>query len=150
MDRKARTWMVITNMSIIITMFLIATALLGIDLANYVTVVASVLIHNPDIPLDTRYGNASSENFDRVVVIDALYGYMTVLGDAIIVWRVYAFWGKGKRRWALLGLCAMLLGSATLKEGKSRKTVEEIELPVSSITSEDHDSQEGKGAISNV
>ncbi|KAG6908778.1 hypothetical protein DXG01_003307 [Tephrocybe rancida] len=96
-------------------MFLIATALLGIDLANYVTVVTSSFIHNPEVPLDTRYGNASDITFNRVVVIDALYGYMlqqTVLGDAIVIWRVYAFWGQGKRRWAMFLLCAMLLGSA--------------------------------------
>ncbi|KAG6908779.1 hypothetical protein DXG01_003308 [Tephrocybe rancida] len=57
-------------------MFFIATALLAIDLANYVTVVTSSFIHNPETPLDTRYRNASDITFDRVVVIDALYGYM--------------------------------------------------------------------------
>ncbi|KNZ80120.1 hypothetical protein J132_07110 [Termitomyces sp. J132] len=117
--RKTRTWMMTINMTIIITMFLIATTLVGIDLANYVTEITDSFIHNPDLGIDERYENASNVTFKRVVVIDALYGYMntqgrvpqTVLGDIIVVWRVWAFWGNGKRRWALVLLCSMLLGS---------------------------------------
>ncbi|KAG6850554.1 hypothetical protein H0H93_011753 [Arthromyces matolae] len=92
-------------------MFLIATALLGIDIANYVTVIANSFIHNPNLGIDTRYADASLVTFKRVVVIDALYGYLTVLGDAIVVWRVYAFWGQNKRRWAFFFLCAVFMGS---------------------------------------
>ncbi|KAG6902333.1 hypothetical protein C0995_001370 [Termitomyces sp. Mi166 len=92
-------------------MFLIASTLLGIDLANYVTTITDSFIHNPDLSIDGRYENASDITFKRVVVIDALYGYMTVLGDIIVVWRVYAFWRHGKQRWVLVFLCAMLLGS---------------------------------------
>ncbi|KAG6871207.1 hypothetical protein C0992_011504, partial [Termitomyces sp. T32_za158] len=92
-------------------MFLVATTLLSIDLANYVTVINVSFIHRPDLSIIERYEDASGVTFKRAVVTDALYGYMTILGDVIVVWRVYAFWGSGKRRWALVLLGAMLMGS---------------------------------------
>ncbi|KAG6825242.1 hypothetical protein H0H92_004305, partial [Tricholoma furcatifolium] len=98
-------------MAIIITMFLIASSLIAIDISNYVTEITVTFIHNPDLPIATRYENATNLEFKRIVVEDALYGWLTVLGDAIVVWRVYAFWGKGKQRLALLFLCAMLFGT---------------------------------------
>ncbi|KAG6853782.1 hypothetical protein C0991_001370 [Blastosporella zonata] len=109
---KPRAWMIFINMSIIVLLFLMALTLLSLDISNFITEINATFINGPDVALGDRYKGASGAIFRRVVVIDAIYGYMTVLGDAIIVWRVYAFWGKGERRWLLLLLCAMLLGSA--------------------------------------
>ncbi|KAG6908526.1 hypothetical protein DXG01_004297 [Tephrocybe rancida] len=115
--RKPRGWMTGINMTIMILLFLMASSLISIDISNFVTEINTTFIYNTGTVLDTKYGQASNATFNRVLVIDAVYTYMTVLGDAIIVWRVVivwrvnAFWGQGKRRWALYILYAMLLGS---------------------------------------
>ncbi|KAG6832671.1 hypothetical protein H0H87_000853 [Tephrocybe sp. NHM501043] len=109
--KKPRGWMMGINMTILILLFLMASALTSIDISNFVTLINTTFVHNSGTVLDTKYGEASNATFNRVLVIDAVYGYMTVLGDAIIIWRVSAFWNQGKRRWVLFLLYTMLLGS---------------------------------------
>ncbi|KAG6908787.1 hypothetical protein DXG01_003316 [Tephrocybe rancida] len=107
--RKPRGWMMGINVTIMILLFLMASSLISIDISNFVTEINTTFVHNPGTVLDTRYGQASTATFNRVLVIDAVYGYMTVLGDAIIVWRVNAFWGRVTA--FLLNYCVAALGT---------------------------------------
>ncbi|KAG6825783.1 hypothetical protein H0H92_002446, partial [Tricholoma furcatifolium] len=109
--RKNVGWMMGVNMSITILLFLMASTLISLDISNFVTEINTTFVDNSGTVLDESYGEANSATFKRVLGIDAVYGYMTVLGDAIIIWRVHAFWGEGRQRWVLYILYAMLLGS---------------------------------------
>ncbi|KAG6825241.1 hypothetical protein H0H92_004304 [Tricholoma furcatifolium] len=92
-------------------MFLVTFILFAFDVMNFVTVIATTFIHNPTVSLAQRYANAEARTFHFATVTDALYAYMTTLGDTIIIWRVYAFWGHGRQRWVLFILWALLFGS---------------------------------------
>ncbi|KAF8074732.1 hypothetical protein FPV67DRAFT_1474757 [Lyophyllum atratum] len=110
-SRKGRTRISLINLTIIIILFLLAVSLFILDIINYVGEVTTSFIHNPDVPLDERFATARDSIFNLAAVIDVLYSYMTILGDAVIIWRVHAFWGRGPRRWVLIFPWAMLLGS---------------------------------------
>ncbi|GLB43408.1 hypothetical protein LshimejAT787_1303090 [Lyophyllum shimeji] len=109
--RKGRTRVSLINLAIVIVLYLLAVSLFIIDIINYVAEVTTSFIHHPDVPIAQSFASARDSIFRLAAVIDALYAYMTILGDAVIVWRVYAFWGQGKRRWVLIIPWTILLGS---------------------------------------
>jgi len=99
------------NFAIIIILFCGAVTLFSIDISSFARQVAITLIHDPDLPIDQKVAAANDVVFKGAAVDDALYAYMTILGDAVIVWRVHALWIQGKRRWFLSILWALLFGS---------------------------------------
>jgi hypothetical protein len=47
----------------------------------------------------------------RAPLIFFLLVVQTIIGDSIIIWRVYAFWSNGRERLVVFVPCAFLLGS---------------------------------------
>ncbi|KAJ6627836.1 hypothetical protein B0H10DRAFT_311242 [Mycena sp. CBHHK59/15] len=94
----------------IVTMFAIAVVLWTLDLANFIMEAKVTLIQDPDVPIDTKVGKALSFIFRLASAQDALYSYMSLLGDAIIIWRVWMLKAY-YRPWVLLFPIAFLLGS---------------------------------------
>ncbi|KAF5379131.1 hypothetical protein D9615_005857 [Tricholomella constricta] len=100
-----------TTLAIVTVMFIMAVILWILDIVNFITEATRTLIHNPDTPLDVKLADAHHTIFGRLVVTDLFYSYMCLLGDSVIIWRVYAFYGHGKQRWILALPWAMLGGS---------------------------------------
>jgi len=111
LSRKAYTRASLITLTAVIVMYMIALILWVIDLTNFVSEPRNTLINNPNDPLDGKYADALNSIFHLSAVEDALYAYMSLIGDAIIIWRVHAFWGYGKHRWVLLLPSAILFGS---------------------------------------
>ncbi|KAJ6469047.1 hypothetical protein C8R47DRAFT_801776 [Mycena vitilis] len=61
-------------------------------------------------PVGARLGNALSSIFPKIAAIDALYAYMSLIGDAIIIWRVWNL-KSYYRPWVILVPVAVLFGS---------------------------------------
>ncbi|KAJ7500283.1 hypothetical protein B0H11DRAFT_2380371 [Mycena galericulata] len=107
---RRRTGAYLLTMAAILTMFVIAVVLWTLDLANFITEAKVTLVENPNEPIDTKYGNALDFIFRLASAQDALYAYMSLLGDAIIihrVWMIKAYY----RPWVLLLPCGLLFGS---------------------------------------
>lgn len=97
----------------VLVMFVLAIALWIIDVHNLVTEVKMTLLSTSGDALSDDYAAAVSSILRLASVEDTLYSYMTIIGDGIIIWRVYAFWCNGRDRYALLIPLAFLLGSIT-------------------------------------
>ncbi|KAJ6588716.1 hypothetical protein B0H19DRAFT_216713 [Mycena capillaripes] len=108
-DKRRQRSSLLTFLAIL-TMFLIAVVLWALDLANFIMEAKLTLIVDPDLPLSTRLANARSFMFPLIAAIDALYAYMSLLGDAIILWRVWNLKGY-YRPWVFVFPLALLLGS---------------------------------------
>lgn len=111
LPRIGRTKVSMTTLGIIIVMFLMAVVLWVLDVVNFIAEATETLINDLDTPINVKLANAKSAIFGRLVVTDLLYAYMCLLGDSVIIWRVYAFWGQGAQRWVLILPWAMLGGS---------------------------------------
>ncbi|KAF7350705.1 hypothetical protein MSAN_01631400 [Mycena sanguinolenta] len=94
----------------IVLLFLFAVMLWTLDLVNFVSEGKKTLIRNPEDAIDSKLDNALDFIFHLAAVQDALYAYMALLGDAIIVHRVWKLRAYQKT-WVFLLLCASLLGS---------------------------------------
>ncbi|KAL0568481.1 hypothetical protein V5O48_013500 [Marasmius crinis-equi] len=94
-----------------LVMYIFHLTLWILDLVNLVTETRIALIDNPELDMKTKYDLAKQAVIRRAAVIDALYSYMTILGDIVIIWRVYAFWALGNWRLALVAPVVLLLGS---------------------------------------
>ncbi|KAI0339725.1 hypothetical protein BDW22DRAFT_582774 [Trametopsis cervina] len=100
--------------AIVLIMYLINFTLWTIDVHNVVEEVNITFVANRTDSLASRYsaqGTAASRLF---VVEDILYAYMTNLGDAIVLWRVLAFWSNGRDRLFFVVPAAVWLGSLVL------------------------------------
>jgi hypothetical protein len=113
----------------ILTMFVMAIVLWTLDLANFIMEAKITLIENSDDPIDAKLHKALAFVFHLEGVQNLLYAYMvsallmfdspvcellsvqTLLGDAIIIHRVWKLQAFSGRAWALLVPCAILFGS---------------------------------------
>lgn len=109
--RKGLTRVPLITLIALLVMFGMALVMWGFDITNFVHEVQITLIRDPEAPLDAKYGVALKEVFHLAAVLNALYSYMSILGDAIVVWRVYALWGRTTRRWVVLLPLGLLFGS---------------------------------------
>ncbi|KAJ7120274.1 hypothetical protein C8R44DRAFT_737101 [Mycena epipterygia] len=100
-------------MAAIFTMFIIAVVLWTLDLANFINEAKMTLIEDPGETIDTKLDNALSFVFRVAAAQDTLYAYMSLLGDAIIIHRVWTLKAY-YRPWVVLVPCALLLGSLDL------------------------------------
>ncbi|KAJ7717247.1 hypothetical protein DFH07DRAFT_1068245 [Mycena maculata] len=106
--RGIRAYML--TMAALFTMFIIAVVLWTLDLTNFISEAKITLLENPDEDLGIKYGNALSFVFRLAAAQDALYAYMSLMGDAIIihrVWMLKAYY----RPWVFFIPCAFLFGS---------------------------------------
>ncbi|KAG6865418.1 hypothetical protein C0991_002808 [Blastosporella zonata] len=92
-------------------MFLSAVVLWVLDVTNFIIEAKMTLLDSPNTPIDVKYGAAKKVVFNHLVATDLLYAYMCNLGDAVIIWRVYAFWGRGTQKWVLIVPWTLLAGS---------------------------------------
>ncbi|KAJ7898147.1 hypothetical protein B0H13DRAFT_2032238 [Mycena leptocephala] len=95
----------------ILIMFVMAIVLWTLDLANLIMEAKITLIENSDNPIDAKLHKALAFVFHLEGVQNLLYAYMTLLGDAIIIHRVWKLQAFSDRAWALLVPCAILFGS---------------------------------------
>ncbi|KAI0766691.1 hypothetical protein BD413DRAFT_150275 [Trametes elegans] len=91
-------------------MFILALVLWIIDIYNLVSEIKKTLLRlNPSRPLADSYSTAHSEILRLAAVEDALYAYMTNLGDTFVIWRVYALWSTSRAWRTVLALPLVLL-----------------------------------------
>ncbi|KAE9401127.1 hypothetical protein BT96DRAFT_856720 [Gymnopus androsaceus JB14] len=109
--RKERTKVKMLTLAAVVTMYILALILWIIDLVNFVAEARITLIDNSNDDFDTKYSIATSFIFRRAAIQAMLYSYMSIIGDAVIVWRVYAFWSTERERVVLLIPGALLLAS---------------------------------------
>ncbi|KAJ7636695.1 hypothetical protein FB45DRAFT_1138506 [Roridomyces roridus] len=101
--------MILANL---LTMFSIAVVMWTLDLTSFIAEAKFTLIANPERSLADRLEGARNEFVFPFLAADAaLYGYLSLLGDAIIihrVWTLKAYW----RVWIFFIPCAFLFVSS--------------------------------------
>ncbi|KAJ7644943.1 hypothetical protein FB45DRAFT_1021680 [Roridomyces roridus] len=106
--RRARAYQL--TMAAIILMFIIALILWTLDLANFITEAKVTLIQNPTEDIQSKLDSALDFVFRLAAAQDALYAYMSLLGDAIIIYRVWTIKAYYSA-WVLVIPCSLLFGS---------------------------------------
>ncbi|KAF7375479.1 hypothetical protein MSAN_00435900 [Mycena sanguinolenta] len=95
----------------ILTMFASAIVLWTLDLTNFIMEAKITLIEKSGDLIDAKYQEALAFVFRLEAAQDVLYAYMTLLGDAIIIHRIWKLQAFSGRLWVLLVPCAILFGS---------------------------------------
>ncbi|KAH9923648.1 purine nucleoside permease-domain-containing protein [Fomitopsis serialis] len=104
---RASIWIFI----IIVSMFLMDTAISMIDVNNAIREITLTLTSTSSESLADRY--ELTDNLPWPVQ-GALYAYMEMksnLGDVIIIWRTWVFWRYTRERWVLVVPILFLIGS---------------------------------------
>ncbi|KAI0033007.1 hypothetical protein K488DRAFT_70187 [Vararia minispora EC-137] len=110
---KATRRAAIALFGIVVTMFMLDTVLWIFDIHDFILEVSTVLTSSKDNSLQDRYRNATDASLFPLVPI--FYTFMTVLGDIIIIWRVFAFWmGPRERRLLVIPLTILTASIVTL------------------------------------
>ncbi|KAH9895608.1 hypothetical protein C8Q73DRAFT_644628 [Cubamyces lactineus] len=109
--RKTPTRVSAYTCIVVFLMFGLALVLWMIDIHNLVTVIKMTLLSTSMAPLSDVYDGAVRKTLRLASVEDVVYSYMTILGDTIIIWRVYAFWSRGKEKLVLIVPIAFWFGS---------------------------------------
>ncbi|KAJ7767667.1 hypothetical protein B0H16DRAFT_1520340, partial [Mycena metata] len=95
----------------IYTMFAIAFILWTLDLTTFILEGKLVLMQlQPGDSISDKLASANKRIFSVISAQDALYAYMSLLGDAIIIHRVRIL-GRYYNPWIFLIPCGLLLGS---------------------------------------
>ncbi|KAJ6568070.1 hypothetical protein DFH09DRAFT_438590 [Mycena vulgaris] len=95
----------------IFTMFAIAFILWTLDLTTFILEGKLVLMQlQPGDSISDKLASANKRIFSVISALDALYAYMSLLGDAIIIHRVHVL-GRYYNPWIFLIPCGLLLGS---------------------------------------
>ncbi|KAI0317173.1 hypothetical protein OF83DRAFT_1059068 [Amylostereum chailletii] len=109
--RKGFTKISVSILAAITIMFVLATVNWIIDLVNFVSEARMTLVDGPGGDLETKYNNALTRIFHFTSIQAMLYSYMSNIGDAVIIWRVYAFWSIGREKFVVILPCLSLLAS---------------------------------------
>ncbi|KAJ7240687.1 hypothetical protein C8J57DRAFT_1726947 [Mycena rebaudengoi] len=107
---RRRTKVHLMILAAILTMFFIALVLWTLDVANFIMEPKLTLLENFDQPIDAKLDDAYSFVFRLLAATDALYAYMSLLGDAIIIHRVWVIKAY-HHLWIFFIPCTFLLGS---------------------------------------
>jgi len=99
---RRRGTMARATLAVVLVMYLIDFSLWIMDVRNVISELNLTLISNSTDTLDVRYAAAGNSILRISLVEDVLYSYMTILGDAIVIWRCYAFWSTGNERFVLI------------------------------------------------
>ncbi|KAJ6595812.1 hypothetical protein DFH09DRAFT_1305591 [Mycena vulgaris] len=113
LDKRWRKRSSVLNMLAILIMFAISIILWTLDLANFIMEIKLIFVEDSGLSLDIRHSNAQAFIFRLLTAINALYSYMSLLGDAIIIYRVVVL-ASGTyyyRSWVLYVPVALLFGS---------------------------------------
>ncbi|KAF8138072.1 hypothetical protein K438DRAFT_1996396 [Mycena galopus ATCC 62051] len=94
----------------ILVMFAISIVLWALDLADFIGEVKFSFLSNPELPISNRFANAGLFIFPNIAAIDALYSYMALIGDSIIIWRVWNL-KSYYRPWVIFFPISLLFGS---------------------------------------
>ncbi|KAJ7892780.1 hypothetical protein B0H14DRAFT_3427713 [Mycena olivaceomarginata] len=94
----------------LLLMFAICIVLWALDLADFIGEVKLSFISNPELPISGRLAGARLFIFPNIAAIDALYSYMSLIGDGIIIWRVWNL-KSYYRPWVIFIPIALLFGS---------------------------------------
>ncbi|KAJ7767299.1 hypothetical protein B0H16DRAFT_1308587, partial [Mycena metata] len=86
---KRRIRVYVLTMAAILTMFITAVVLWTLDLANFIMEPKVTLIEGPGEPIESKLGSALGFIFRLAAAQDALYAYMSLLGDATIIHRIW-------------------------------------------------------------
>ncbi|KAJ7600528.1 hypothetical protein C8J56DRAFT_1019670 [Mycena floridula] len=113
LNKKRRYFKVsVITLCAILTMYSIAIVLWSLDFTNFIVEARIMLIEaEPNVDLAERLAAADAFVLRLAATIDALYGYLSVIGDAIIIYRIFMLWGHSNHRWVLIAPCALLVGS---------------------------------------
>ncbi|KZV70602.1 hypothetical protein PENSPDRAFT_752405 [Peniophora sp. CONT] len=108
---KSRTKPSIVIFAIILSMFMLDTAICIIDVHNAIKTITSTLYPA------SQSSESLADRYDNLplpwIIENAMTGFMANLGDAIIVWRTWAFYRGPRERWLLLIPASLLVGSST-------------------------------------
>ncbi|THV05912.1 hypothetical protein K435DRAFT_849648 [Dendrothele bispora CBS 962.96] len=77
-------------------LFASSTVLLALDVAWLEVVVDSVLMENPTMPLSDKVDISNARKMLLGTPMEALFLLNMVMGDAVVIWRVYVIWSKRK------------------------------------------------------
>ncbi|KAI0028789.1 hypothetical protein K488DRAFT_57743 [Vararia minispora EC-137] len=99
-------------LGIVTTMFLLDTVLTIFDIHDVILEVTTVLTSSSPASLQDKYEHAQLASLWPLAPI--FYTLMTVLGDTVIIWRVFVFWYGTYERWFLSVLVAIFLASVVL------------------------------------
>ncbi|KAG6832582.1 hypothetical protein H0H87_001238 [Tephrocybe sp. NHM501043] len=116
---NARTRISMITLAVIILLFLLSLVLWGFDITDFVRLTRITLIRDPDLPMMDKYDKAQQKLFGLLAPLDLIYAYMysvavpskAILGDGIVVWRVYVLWGQTNWKWIVILPFALLAGS---------------------------------------
>ncbi|KAJ7152264.1 hypothetical protein C8R43DRAFT_1127339 [Mycena crocata] len=109
-DGRWRKRSALLTMIGILVMFAISVILWVLDMVIFIQEAKLILIIVDDLPLKTRFSMALSFVFRVAAAENALYSYMSLMGDAIIIWRVWNFKAY-YRPWVVIIPVGLLLGS---------------------------------------
>ncbi|KAI0346161.1 hypothetical protein BDW22DRAFT_723975 [Trametopsis cervina] len=95
----------------IVILWMLDFILWVIDVHNVVVEMDMTLISNSTDSLEDRYA-ASGDTTLRLALVEAvIYSYMTLLGDLVVLWRVWIFWRDGREILIMLLPLAVYLAS---------------------------------------
>ncbi|VDB99127.1 unnamed protein product [Peniophora sp. CBMAI 1063] len=109
LNSKSRTKISIGIFGVVLTMLLLDTAMCIIDVNNAIREITFTLYATASGTLADRYNNLVLP----WPVENALYAFMSNLGDVVIIWRTWAFYRDPRERWVLLLPISLLVGSFT-------------------------------------
>ncbi|KAJ7895168.1 hypothetical protein B0H14DRAFT_2681510 [Mycena olivaceomarginata] len=95
----------------IFIMFVMAIVLWTLDLVNFIMETKITLIGNSEDDIDVKLNNALIFTHRLEAAQNVLYAYMTLLGDVIIIYRVWKLQAFSGNPWVLFLPCALLFGS---------------------------------------
>ncbi|KAI0705167.1 hypothetical protein BC835DRAFT_1410044 [Cytidiella melzeri] len=108
---RRRNKIAISTWSIVLAMYSIKLTLWFIDARNIIYALDVLFVQDSSDTLVEKQLRANQSVLKLDLVEDVLYAYMVVLGDAIVLWRVYAFWHTGHELFVLAIPAAVYLGS---------------------------------------
>ncbi|CAK5262001.1 unnamed protein product [Mycena citricolor] len=97
----------------LLTMFAVCVVLWALDMANFIMEVKLSMVIDLDLALDARFHNALAFILKLAAAQDALYSYLSLIGDAIIIWRLWNL-RTYFPRWVIVLPLASLLGSTVV------------------------------------
>ncbi|KAG6865314.1 hypothetical protein C0991_003618 [Blastosporella zonata] len=98
MNCRKSTRVSLITMGVLLFMFAMALTLVSFDITNFVHEAQITLAHNPEMRMVDKYDAAQQKLFHLLAPLDLLYAIEALLGDGVIIWRVWVLWGNTKRR----------------------------------------------------
>ncbi|KZV70613.1 hypothetical protein PENSPDRAFT_685327 [Peniophora sp. CONT] len=109
LNSKSRTRISSAIFAVVLIMLMLDTAMCIIDVNNAIREITLTLYPTSSDSLADRYSNLVLP----WPVENALYAFMSNLGDVIIIWRTWAFYRDPRERWVLIVPLSLLVGSFT-------------------------------------